>query len=159
MAKLSRIANVTISLGTLAITEKGFNEILILSQNSNLPERVLVITDADELLDIAGITDSDPIYQAALAVFGQTPHIRQCYIGKQDISTDDEHVPESVAEALAACDDGAPAFWYGLVLESRDEQDVKDAAAWAEANERLFGTASNDPAIITNDSDDIASFL
>lgn len=155
MAQLSRIASVQISLGTLAITEKSFNDILILSSNNKLTDRVTVITGADELLDL-GVDSGDALYKAAQAVFSQTPHVRQCYIGQQDLAADPA---ESVTDALAACADEAPGYWYGLILESRDEQDVKDAAAWAEANERLFGTASNDPDIITSADTDIASFL
>lgn len=38
--------------------------------------------------------------------------------------------------------------WYGLVLTSRVQQDVEDAAAWCEARIKLFGTASADTDIL-----------
>lgn len=66
---------------------------------------------------------------------------------------------ESVTDALAAVSNG-PFNWYGLVIASRDQVDVKAAAAWAETNEKLFGTASSDPNIIDSGSTgDIASDL
>lgn len=66
---------------------------------------------------------------------------------------------ESVTDALAAVSNG-PFNWYGLVIASRDQVDVKAAAAWAETNEKLFGTASADPNIIDSGStSDIASDL
>src|SRR5690606_39641724 len=66
---------------------------------------------------------------------------------------------ESVTAALAAVN-GEMSNWYGLVLTSRVVQDVKDAAAWTEANEKLFSTASADPNIIDSGStSDIASYL
>lgn len=66
---------------------------------------------------------------------------------------------ESVTDALAAISNG-PFNWYGLVITSRDPADVKAAAAWAETNEKLFGTASADPNIIDSGStSDIASDL
>lgn len=66
---------------------------------------------------------------------------------------------ESVTDALAAVSNG-PFNWYGLVIVSRDPADVKAAAAWAETNEKLFGTASADPNIIDPGStSDIASDL
>lgn len=66
---------------------------------------------------------------------------------------------ESVTQALAAIANG-PFNWYGLIITSRDKDDVKAAAAWAESNEKLFGIASADPGIIDPDvTDDLASEL
>lgn len=38
--------------------------------------------------------------------------------------------------------------WYGLTITSRTEADVLDVAEWAESNEKIFFTASNDSGII-----------
>lgn len=38
--------------------------------------------------------------------------------------------------------------WYGLVIIDRTAANVEDVAAWAEANTKLFSTASADPNII-----------
>lgn len=158
MGKLSRIADVQISLGTLAISERSFNDILALTSDPDTGltpgNRVMVITGADELLD-AGVEDGAPIYRLAQAVFSQTPHVRQLYIGYQELGD----TPETVTEALAACAQEAPGYWYGLLLDTRDDADVREAAAWAEANERLFGTATNDPDVIGPADTDIASAL
>jgi len=155
-SKLSRIWDVQISLGTLAIAERTFDQLLILFDDStgfSNSSRVEIITSADDLLDL-GITEADPVYVAASNAFAQTPHIRQVYVGHWDTSDS-----ETIKEALAACATEAPGYWYGLAITSRDAADVQDAADWAESNERLFGTASNDPDIPTNDTDDIASLL
>lgn len=153
MAKLSRIADVQISIGTLAITEKAFNRMLILSSNANLVDRVTVITDPDDLLDL-GVLSTDPLYAAASDAFSQTPHVNELYIGMQDTAA-----LEDTATALAACEAEAPGYWYGLINESRVEQDVKDTAAWAEANEKLFGTATDDPGALTSATTDLGSAL
>jgi hypothetical protein len=247
MANLDRIANVVISLGTLAIDEKSFNDMLILGSHVLSTNRVLVITGADELLDM-GLPSTDPLYWAARDVFSQTPHVAQCYIGRRQVDgatvtvtkaavaeysvtlkwrdgtgtqqsakatyaglqADDEAAiatglaaaingtaapvtatataadialvndtagapmalsvagnlemvlaasTESTTDALAAVN-GEMSNWYGLILASRVVQDVKDAAAWTEANEKLFSTASADPNVIDSGAtSDIATFL
>jgi hypothetical protein len=39
--------------------------------------------------------------------------------------------------------------WYGIVAVTRDEGDVADIAAWAEANEKLYITASADTEVVS----------
>lgn len=47
--------------------------------------------------------------------------------------------------------------WYGLMMVDRNTTDVGNAAAWTEANVKLFGTASADPNILDpNSTSDIA---
>lgn len=63
---------------------------------------------------------------------------------------------ETVTQALDAIlnDDDA---WYSLALTSRVQAEVELAAAWTEANNRLFGTASDDTDILDiNATGDIA---
>lgn len=247
MAKLDRIVNVQIALRTTAITELSFSDMLILGSHVLSTARAMVITGADELLDM-GLSDTDPLYYAARDAFSQIPAVRQVYIGRRQVDEatitvtraaqsdykvtlqwrdgagtqqtatatyagqagdDAEDIAtalataingtaapvtatataavitvendvagaamgvnvsgnlemtiapstESVTDALAAVSNG-PFNWYGLVITSRDTADVKSAAAWAEANEKLFGTASDDSNIIDSGATgDIASDL
>lgn len=250
MANLDRIVNVAISLGTQAITENSFSDMLILGEHALSPGRVMVITSADELLDM-GLPATDPLYLAAVSAFSQIPAVNQVYIGRRQVdsstatvgaavkgaiytvtlswfdsdtnelqsvpfsftalsgstSTDiatalasainaNTEVPvtavgagavvtltndvagtgygvkvtqnltlanaastETITDSLAAVGN-FPANWYGLVITSRDEDDVLAAAAWAEANKKLFGTASSSTAILNAASTtDIAAQL
>lgn len=247
MARLSRIANVVISLGTTAITERSFNDMLILGSHVLSTTRAMVITGADELLDL-GLSSTDPLYFAARDAFSQIPAVRQVFIGRRQVdeatitvtraaqsdyavtvkwrdtsgteqtatanysgqvADDAEDIAtalataisstsapvsasavggsvviesdvsgaamalnasgnlelsiapsdESITDALAAISNG-PFNWYGLAITSRDESDVRSAAAWAESNEKLFGTASSDRNIVDSGSaSDIASDL
>ena len=84
MGKLADIADVQISLGTLSITERSFNDMLILGSHMLSTNRALVITDSDELLDM-GLSATDPLYFAARDAFSQTPHIRQVYVGRRQV--------------------------------------------------------------------------
>lgn len=250
MAELSRIANVTIRLGTLAIREKSFDSMMIFGPHAVDLARTMIITDSDQLLD-AGIDESDPLYVAAADAFSQTPAIDQVTIGRQQVDALDVVVDvasnntdytidftwldatetvqnaqanitssgsatessiatalttainglanfvgtatssgssititldtqgtqwtvdpgpnmhidqgsyvvnESIADGLAATESDA-GFWYGLILTSREQVDVRAAMDWVEANEKLFVTASNDPAILQSvDTNSIAYY-
>lgn len=248
MAQLDRIVNVQISLNTTAIKEQSFSDILILGGHVLSTQRSLVITDADQLLDL-GMLPADPIYRAALAVFSQIPTVPRVFIGRQQVDTASLSVNAnpvegtvysvtlgwrvagvlqtatasytalgaptvtSVASGLAAAINatavpvtavptvgvialnadvsGTPFTvstslglalaqptttelpslalaavqaetddWYGVVLASRAEADVIDAAEWVEANEKLLGTSSADAGVLDpGDATDIASQL
>lgn len=241
MAKIDRLANVTINLGTTAIAGQSFSDLLILGKHSVATGRVMVVTDAGELLDM-GISSSDPIYSAVSAAFAQGAHISQVFVGKLNASEYSITVPEkqntsftinlswidskgeaqagrvtqeyketptitaeafktqleglnapitvavtgdkititprdgadvaitvskhltltaqyteSITDALNACmreNNG----WYGLAITSREEADVMEAGAFAEANQKLFGTASSSSAVVNASvTNDIAS--
>lgn len=242
MAKLDRIANVQISLRTTAITERSFSDMLILAAHVLAPNRTMVITGADELLDL-GLSSTDPLYYAARDAFAQIPAVRQVYIGRRqvdavpinvgaavegaeysatlkwyDVNNDVQTATatytaialdtaddiatglaaaanltaapvtavalagvvtvtadvagtgfsvtldgnltqgalastETVTDALAAVN-GEMNNWYGLVLTSRVEADVKAAMAWAETNEKLFGTTTSDAGVLDAASED-----
>lgn len=49
--------------------------------------------------------------------------------------------------------------WYGLILCDRDAADVELAAEYIEANEKIFGTVTEDPNCLTSASTDIGSIL
>lgn len=67
-----------------------------------------------------------------------------------------------IATDLSAIN-GADSSWYGLILTDRTQATVVSAAAWVEANKKLFGTASSDPQIINvpagTDQSSIAAVL
>ena len=86
MAKLDRIVNVQISLNTTAIKEQSFSDLLILGPHILSANRSLVITDADQLLDL-GMSIADPIYLAAADVFSQIPTINRLFIGRMQVLT------------------------------------------------------------------------
>lgn len=233
MAKLDRIADVVISLRTTAIQELSFSDMLILGPHTLSPARSMLITGADELLDM-GMLETDPVYMAARDAFSQIPTVRQVYIGRRNVASVTLSVPtasatphrvtvqwrdpatlavqsatgeyvglpddtaEDIATGLAAAINGTAApvtatattttvtlapdvagtgfglrtvgnivtapvssnegigaalsavadefsNWYGFVITSRDPDDQMAAAAWAEANEKLFGAATDDP--------------
>ena len=249
MANLDRLVDVQINLSTTGISKNSYSDLLFMVPHALAVGRTMVITSADELLDV-GFKSTDAAYKAAVACFSQAPHIKQMYVGRKSIdaltlavgavkngnsygvtlgyydadgelvttpvsvvaSTGNDEasiatdlaaainavtdVPvtatatagsieieatvsgtpfsvkptstltqtaatsaESWADALAAAKK-AKGSWYGLAISSREEADMFAAAEWAEANEKLFGTASASNAVINADSNtDIASEL
>ena len=86
MAKLSRIADVQISLRTTGIAEQSFSDLIIVGDHALSVSRVLAITGADELLDM-GMASTDSLYKAASDVFSQMPHINKVYVGRRLVSS------------------------------------------------------------------------
>ena len=81
MANIDRLVNVSIELGTTAIAGQSFSDLLILGKHSVATGRVMVVTDADQVLDL-GIPTTDPIYAAVSAAFSRSSHISRVHIGK-----------------------------------------------------------------------------
>lgn len=85
MANIDRIVNVQIQLRTAAITTQSFSDLLLLGTfRSQAGERVIIITDADELLQDYAVTSSSPLYKAAQVAFSQIPTVPQIFIGQKD---------------------------------------------------------------------------
>lgn len=143
MANIDRIVRVSIALRTAGVRQQTFSDLLLLGQH-NGPNRVDVITNADDLLDVSfGIGINDPLYKAALVGFSQIPGPSRLFVGRRDAG-------QPVQTALAACA-VANNDWYGFTEVSHNEADLLGAAAWAEANTKLFLTAIND-VDVTNTS-------
>lgn len=101
MAKLSRIADVQISLRTTGIAEQSFSDLIIVGDHALSVSRVLAITGADELLDM-GMASTDSLYKAASDVFSQMPHINKVYIGRRLVSSATITVSAAAAGAYTA---------------------------------------------------------
>lgn len=112
MARIDRIVNVQISLNTTAIKEQSFSDLLILGPHVLSVGRSMIVTDANELLDL-GMSITDPIYIAAADVFSQIPTINRLFIGRMQANT-------AVATVAAAVSGRA----YGVTLRYRDVNGV-----------------------------------
>jgi hypothetical protein len=141
------IVNVTITREGAGVSQAGFGIPLILGPNAAHADTSRLYTSLTGVLtDFASTTDE---YKAAQAMFAQDPSPRSIRIGVQDeLAT----VPEALAAIVADAND-----WYGLILTSRTEADVLAAAAWAEANDKVFITASSAAALLTTATTDLAS--
>ena len=116
-------------------------------------DRVSIINEADELLDAGtfNLANTTPLYKAALAWFSQIPRPTRLYIGKRNTG-------EAIDTALPACA-AANNEWYGFVDVTHAVSDTLLAAAWAEANNRLYLTVIAEAGALTSATDDLATSL
>lgn len=138
MANLDRIVSVAIALRTAGVQQQSFSDLMLMGVHTGAG-RVGIITAADDLLDnsdYTGITVSSDLYKAAQVAFSQIPGPSQVFIGRRDSA-------EAIVLALAACR-AANDDWYGFSDVSHTEADLPLAAAWAEANEKLYLAAISD---------------
>ena len=84
MANLDRLVDVQISLSTTSISKNSYSDLLFMVPHALSVGRTMVITSADELLDV-GFKSTDAAYKAAVACFSQAPHIKQMYVGRKAI--------------------------------------------------------------------------
>lgn len=151
MANLDRIVNVQIALDTAGISKEGFSTLMVVGASEHLKSRVTTYTNVTQLTK-DGFPETDPVYLAVADAFSQTPRPRLVKVGRRDEG-------ESIAQTMAAVM-GADSDFYGIVLASRQAQDVKDMATWAETQTKLFGTSiAEDGAKDAEATDDLASWL
>lgn len=86
MANLDRIVNVAISLNTTAIKEQNFSDVLVLGAHVLSVNRILVVTEASELLDM-GVGQADPLYIAVRDAFKQIPTVTRVFVGRRQVDT------------------------------------------------------------------------
>lgn len=151
MANIDRLARVTIALKTAGIRQQTFSDLMLMGTHTG-PNRVDVITNSDDLLDESfGIDVDHDLYKAAQVAFSQIPGPARLYIGRRDAA-------EAVNVALAACalqnND-----WYGFSEVSHTEADLLVAAAWAEANTKLFLTTISDVDVLASSGTEPATAL
>lgn len=150
---LSDIVNITISRDAPTVSQAAFGVENICGPNLKGDSKILYF-NTNDLSEVAsaltGGTDA-PEYKAALSIASQSPAPRTFAISRKD---GNEDYDEALA-AIKLIDND----WYGLTITSRTAADVLLAAKWAEANKKVFWTASSasriiDTAFSTDDGKD-----
>lgn len=121
------------------------------ANRSDGPYTSITDAEADGFTSVA-----EPEVNAWLsAVFGSHDNtISQVYIGREDAADADWTETLDAVEA----DLGAENFYF-LTIESRAEADILLAAAWAETRRKFFIAQSEDAAILTDTSGNVAEDL
>lgn len=86
MANIDRIVQVAISLNTTAVKEQNFSDVLVLGAHAVAVNRILVVTEASELLDL-GVSQADPLYIAVRDAFKQIPTVQRVFVGRRLVDT------------------------------------------------------------------------
>lgn len=139
MAKIDRIVNVAISLNTTAIKEQNFSDILVLGAHALAVNRILVVTEPGELLDL-GIASQDPLYIAVRDAFKQIPTVSRVFVGRRQVDTSRATVTRATASD------------YTISLSWRDangEVQKADATVAAQASDTVQTIATALVAAIT----------
>jgi len=131
MANIDRIVNVQISLQTAAIAQNTFSDLLLYGVFTPVNgEKVAIIVDAQELVDVYGVSaTTSPLYKAALVAFAQIPRLPQIYIG---LSTNAADPTDDLTAIKAENND-----WYAWCDVTHTESKVLPGAIWTEGNEKL----------------------
>jgi len=121
--------------------------------------------DGDDILDgLATAMASDPVVTAAFAdstltLTNQTAGTAFTVSADKNLTITNGASSETIAETMAACV-AYDSDFYGIALASRTDSDILAMAAWAEANEKLYGTCVSGSAVLDGaDNTDIASQL
>lgn len=154
MPNLSQVIDIQISRATKGVSQVGFGTPLVLG-SSNKMGSDLVRT----YFDMAGVASdfatTDGEYLAANAIFSQAQVPQQIKIGHKAPPSSGHPTMAEALDAIRAIDDD----WYCLILVSRVDQDILDAAAYIESKEKIFAACTNDSAIESSSASDILSIL
>lgn len=134
---LKDIISVSLTKGTRTISTKSFGIPLIVG-TTTAADRTKVYTSIDGVLE--DYASSTPEYKAALSMFSAKPTVQRVVIGQPKIADAD------ISETLTAIEN-ENSSWFGLILCDRTVGTVTVAAAWIEAKEKIFITASDDSNI------------
>lgn len=148
---LKEIVNVSITTQTTAVSKKGFGLLLILGESAvnqagggdTFPLTARIRHYDSTTAVAADYAAGTPEYMAAATFFAQSPAPTKVAIGRKDPA-------ETWAAAFTAIE-LIDRDWYAVLVTSRDKADVTAVAAWVEANQRLFGTASSEADIVNLD--------
>lgn len=150
---LRDVVDVQISLAISGLTRVGFGTLLFISEytEETAPDaRVKILASADE-----AVADSELNANTVAAVtrfFGgdlRSPRVKVGY--KLDT--------ETWTEALNACQTFDP-DWYALALDTAEEADILEGAAWVQARPKLYIAKTADSEVLDpNDDTCIASQL
>jgi hypothetical protein len=142
MANIDRIVNVQISLQTAHIAQNTFSDLMLYGVFTPVAgEKVIIITDAQQLIDTYHVTIASPLYAAANVAFSQIPRLPQIYCGLDSGTVD----PTNDLIAIKNENNN----WYAICNTGHLETRVINMAKWVEANEKLFVTVLSSPATAT----------
>lgn len=138
---------VVISDQTGGISQKGFGLPLIFDPTSNVD--YIEVTSTGELPETIGELAKDMVTK----MLGQEPSPEKVAVYGVDLATAGTTLEAELNQMMVEHND-----FYFLLLASRTAADIKDAAAWAGANEKLF-IAQNDTSATVDEVVDLAANL
>jgi hypothetical protein len=153
MSSIYDYVQVTVTRGTRPIETAGFGIPLFLADTHPFgaaPERTRTYGSTTEMVD-DGFATTDPAYLFAEKLFGQTNRPNDVVVARKD-------GVETVTEALnlAALENNN---WFFLACETQADADILLAAAYAEANDKMYFVSVPLSTVGAAPTTDIASQL
>ncbi len=147
MSLIDDIIKISITIGEVSVTREGFGTILIIGHAvPNLDPKVKSYTTLEGVLAV--FADNTPEYIIASKIFGQDLKPSRVLIGQK---TNDESYLEAYS-AIKQIDNN----FYGVITEPLLQVDVLALSQAIEADRKIYGLSSDQPAILTNaDNDNI----
>ena len=145
------------NLGVYTLTINGTDYEFTADASATAIEIVAGLKAAYDLAAISGITFTDNLdgtFEVVVAPAGSAWSIK----ASKNITLVNQASSETWPEAIAAVQDENDT-WYALTIESHAEADILAVAADIEAKKKIYGYSSQDAAIKTSATTDIASQL
>lgn len=132
---IDKLVNVSISISKSAASSDSFNKLLLVAVAPTIDSPPANYAEYGSIAEVvsAGFEENGAVYNAALVAFSN---------GASSIVIATKGTSETIANVLdRAFSSGS---WYGFALIGFEKTEYKNAAAWAEANEKLFGFTTSD---------------
>lgn len=146
------LTNYTVTLNGVAFTYQA----LLAQSDEDIANELVALINADASLGLTATAGSngefniisDDVNDPYTVVLSPRLSLVKPILASDSLTNDLAAVEEENSE------------WYGLVITSRDEVEVIEAATWVESRVKIFGTSSSDATILDAMSDsDIAAQL
>jgi len=150
MPDISQVVDVTISLETQGVTRQGFGVPLIVGPAGVLSANT--VAEYSSLTDMisAGFDALDAEYDIASACFAQNPRPEKVIVAPLTAAD----YGDSIQAAYDVSKD-----WYAVLIASRADADIADAAAKVEVLKRLLLACSSSAAVLAASSVNILNTL
>jgi len=150
MSDISQIVDVTISLETQGVTRQGFGVPLIVGNAGVLSTSTVAQYTSLTGMVADGFATNDPEYLMAQAMFSQTPRPEKVIVAPL---TGGDY-GDSIQNAFNVSKE-----WYAVLIDSRAQASIEDAAAKAEALKRLFICSTGDAAVLAQSASNVLNNL
>lgn len=157
---INRIVEVTITRQTTVPGIPSFSNVLLAGEFLasavtpvfGVSERVREYGGLTEIATAFGTTSD--VYYAAKQLFSQNPALNKLKVGRKLTGGDGTETWTAALTAIATEDND----WYGLLTLTLTLADQQLAAAWTEANKKLYGIPSADVNVVDG-TGDIAEYI
>ena len=141
--QIDRLVNVQISIESQAVTGETYDRILIVGADPVTPNETQEVAAYTSLARAAeaGWKNGEPVYDALAVAFSQYNTPRSIVVATRG---EDEDI-RTVLERVAAKEE-----FYGIYITEMQDDDLADAEAWADENDKLLAVTVTEDTRVSN---------